>query len=135
VATGTAGIIVSYRNPSGPDVRLTIPVTVERFQVTFSPSSLDFGNVWVGSSASLSVTVTNNTFSNMLLMIKAITASGPYSEKDNCTSSSPLAVGAKCEIRVTFTPAEPRQSPGTLNIVDSASGVASVILMSGNGVK
>ena len=58
VATGTAGIIVSYKNPNGPDVQLTIPVTVERFQVTFSPSSLDFGQVQVGSSASLSLTVT-----------------------------------------------------------------------------
>ena len=135
MATGTARIIVSYKNPNGPDVRLTIPVTVERFQVTFSPSSLDFGTVRVGSSASLSLTVTNNTFSNMLLMIKAITASGPYSEKDNCTSSSSFPVGAKCEIWVTFTPTEPRQSPGTLNIVDSAVGVASVILMSGNGVQ
>ncbi len=135
VTTGTAGIVVSYKNPNGPDVRLTIPVTVERFQVTFSPSSLDFGNVRVGGSASLSVTVTNNTFSDMMLRIKAITASGSYSEKDNCTSSSSFPVGAKCEIWVTFTPTEPRQSPGTLNIVDSAVGVASVILMSGNGIK
>jgi uncharacterized protein YjdB len=78
VATGTASIIVSYGNPNGPDLRFTIPVTVERFQVTLSPSSLDFGNVQVGRSASLSVTATNNSFSDMHLMIKAVTASGPY---------------------------------------------------------
>jgi hypothetical protein len=135
VATGKAAVIVTYKNQNGPDLQLTIPVAVERFQVTFLPSSLDFGNVQVGSSASLPVTVTNNTFSNMLLMIKAIITSGPYSEKDSCKSSLPLAVGAKCEIKVTFTPTEPGQNPGKLNIVDSASGVASVIVMSGNGVK
>ena len=135
VETGTASIIVSYVNPNGPDVRLTIPVTVERFEVTFSPSSLDFGNVRVGSSASLSVTVTNNSFSDMHMMIKAITATGYYSETDECTSSSPLAVGATCKITATFTPTAPGKSPGTLSIPNSSSGVPSVILMSGIGVK
>jgi hypothetical protein len=135
VATGTASIIVSYKNPNGPDVRLTIPVTVERFQVTFSSGSLDFGNVQVGRSASLSVTATNNSFSDMHLMIKAVTATGPYSETDNCTSSSPLAVGATCEITVTFRPVAQGQSPGKLSIPNSSSGVPSVILMSGMGVK
>jgi len=135
VATGTAAIIVSYSNPNGPARQLTIPVTVERFQVTFAPSSLEFGNVQVGRSASLSVKVTNNTFSDDLMMIKAITSTGPYSEKDNCISSSPLVVGATCEITVTFTPAEPGQGPGALSVVDSASSLPSVILMSGNGLK
>jgi hypothetical protein len=135
MATGTASIIVSYGNPNGPDLRLTIPVTVERFQVTFSPSSLDFGNVQVGRSASLSVTATNNSFSDMHLMIKAVTATGFYSETDNCTFLSPLAVGATCEITATFTPVAPGQSPGTLSIPNSSSSVPSVILMSGIGVK
>ena len=135
VATGMAGIIASYKNPNGPDVRLTIPVTVERFQVTFSPSSLDFGNVQIGGSARLSLTATNNSFSDMHLMIKAITATGPYSETDKCASSSPLAVGATCEITVTFTPVAAGESLGTLSIPNSSSGVPSVILMSGTGVK
>jgi Big-like domain-containing protein len=82
VATGMASIVVSYGNPKGPDLQLKIPVTVLRFQVTFSPSALDFGSVQVGRSAMLSLTATNNSFSDMHLMIKAVTASGPYSETD-----------------------------------------------------
>jgi centrosomal CEP192-like protein len=135
VETGTAAIIVSYKNPNGPDLRLTIPVTVERFQVTFSPSSLDFGNVRVGSSASLSVTATNNAVSDSQLMIKAVSTTGPYLETNNCVSSSPLALDATCQITVTFTPTAPGKSPGTLSIPNSSSGVPSVILMSGIGVK
>jgi uncharacterized protein YjdB len=135
VATGTASIIVNYTNPNGPDLQLKIPVTVLRFQVTLSPSSLDFGNVQVGRSARLSVTATNNSFSDMHLMIKAVTASGPYSETDNCISSSPLAVGATCEITATFTPLAPGQSPGTISIPNSSSGIPSAILMSGIGLK
>jgi hypothetical protein len=94
VASGTASIIVSYRNPNGPDVSLTIPVTIERFLVTFSPSSLDFGEVQVGKNASLSIKVTNNSKSDSQLRIKAITSTGFYSATDNCISSSPLAVDA-----------------------------------------
>jgi len=135
VATGTASIIVSYGNPNGQALKLTIPVIVLRFQVTFSPNSLDFGNVQVGRSASLSVTATNNSFSDMHLMIKAVTTTGPYSETDNCTSSSPLAVGATCEITATFTPVTPGQRLGTISIPNSSSGIPSVILMSGIGVK
>jgi len=135
VATGTAAIIVSYRNPNGPDLRLTIPVTVLRFQLTFAPRSLDFGEVPVGSSANLSVTVTNNSVSDSLLMIKAVEATGPYSETNNCISSSPLALDATCEVTVTFTPAAPGQSPGTLSIPNSSSGATSVILLSGIGLK
>lgn len=135
VAPGTASIIVTYGNLHGPDVSLTIPVTVERFEVTFSPSSLDFGEVQVGRNASLSVKVTNNSVSDSQLRIKAITATGSYSATDNCISSSPLALDAVCEITVTFKPPAPCQNPGTLSIDSSSSGVSSVILMSGIGVK
>lgn len=135
VAPGTASIIVTYGNPHGSDVNLTIPVTVERFQVSFSPSSLDFGEVQVGRNASLSVKVTNNSKSDSQLRIKSITATGFYAATDNCISSSPLALDALCEITVTFKPAAPGQSPGTLSIDSSSSGVSSVILMSGIGVK
>lgn len=135
VAPGTAAIVVSYGNQRGPDVSLTLPITVERFQVTYTPSSLDFGEVQVGRNASLSVKVTNNSRSDSQLKIKAITTTGFYSATDNCISSSPLALDATCEITVTFKPAAPGQSPGTLSIASSSSGVSSVILMSGIGVK
>lgn len=133
VETGTAAIIVSYKNPNGPDVRLTIPVTVERFQVTFSPSSLDFGNVRVGSSASLSVTATNNAVSDSQLRIKAVSTTGPYSETDNCMASSPLALDATCQITITFRPTETGLSKRDLSVIDSFG--ESLISISGIGVK
>lgn len=130
VTTGHAEIIVSYSNPNGQDLQRRIPVTVLPFQVTFTPSSLDFGEVPVGSSAKLAVTATNSTVSNANLMIKAITATGPYSESDNCVSESPLVVGAACEITVTFTPAAAGRSTGTLSVPNSSNGATSVIPLS-----
>ena len=134
VATGAASIIASYRTPDGPDVQLKIPVTVERFPLTLAPTSLDFGEVAVGRSASLSLTVTNNTMSEMEMRIKAIDVTGPYSAAGNCMSSS-LAVDASCEISVTFTPAAAGPNPGTLSIYDSSGGGPSKISLSGIGVK
>ena len=134
VATGTAAIIISYKNPNGPTRELRIPVTVLRFQLGLTPSALDFGNVRTGSSASLTVTATNNSVSDSQMRIKAITVTGPYRETDNC-SSSPLALDASCQITVTFTPVAEGQSPGTLGIVDSSSSLPSEILLTGVGVK
>ena len=134
LATGSAAIIVSYKNPNGPARELRIPVTVLRFQLGLTPSALDFGNVSVGSSASLTVTATNNSVSDTQMRIKAVTVTGPYRATDNC-SSSPLALDASCQITVTFTPVEGGQSSGTLDIVDSHSSVPSAILLTGVGVK
>lgn len=133
VETGTAAIIVSYKNPNGPDVRLTIPVEVERFQITFSPSSLDFGNVQVGSSASLSVMANNNSVSGIPLGIKAVSTTAPYSETNNCISSSPLAMDVTCQITITFRPTETGLSKRDLSVIDSFG--ESLISISGIGVK
>jgi hypothetical protein len=135
VATGTAAIIIGYKNPNGPARELRIPVTVLRFQLGLTPTALDFGNVRIGSSASLTVTATNNSVSDSQMRIKAITVTGPYRETDNCSSSSPLALDASCQIIVTFTPVAEGQSPGTLTIPNSSSIVPSVILLTGIGVK
>jgi centrosomal CEP192-like protein len=133
LAAGHAEIIVSYSNPNGQALRRRIPVTVGPFRVAFAPSSLDFGEVPVGSSAKLALTVTNNSISDNHLTFKAVTANGAYTEKDNCISSSPLTVGATCEITVTFTPSAVGRNQGTLSVIDSFNGVASVILLSGAG--
>ncbi|MBZ5491278.1 MAG: choice-of-anchor D domain-containing protein [Acidobacteriia bacterium] len=135
VATGTAAIIVSYKNPNGPARELRIPVTVLRFQLGLTPSALNFGNVSVGSSASLTVTATNNSVSDSQMRIKAITVTGPYRETDNCSSLSPLALDASCLITVTFTPGTEGRFPGTLSIPDSSSSLPSELLLTGVGVK
>lgn len=132
MATGHAELIVSYSNSNGQELQHRIPVTVLPFQVTFTPSSLDFGEVAVGSSAKLAITVSNTTVANSLLMILSVTATGSYSESENCVSSSPLPLDGTCEITVTFTPAAVGPSPGTLSVPDSTGG-HSVILLSGVG--
>src|SRR5215813_992045 len=43
IAPGDGAILVTYNNPSGPNVQLSIPVTVARLALTANPNSLVFG--------------------------------------------------------------------------------------------
>jgi hypothetical protein len=133
VAPGSASLVATYQNSNGPNLQISIPVTVLPFALTFSPPSLDFGNVLVGSSASISITSTNSLSAGTLNIISVATGA-PYAETDNCMSSSPLAAGATCTINVTFTPPAPGQASGALSIPNSSSAVESVVLLNGVGV-
>ncbi len=86
--------------------------------VGFSPASLDFGNVGVGSiSAAQTVTLTNNQSGS--LAISAVVASGDYSQTNNCPS--PLTAGQSCQISVRFHPTVAGAVPGALSITTDAS--------------
>jgi hypothetical protein len=135
VATGTAAIIANYKNPNGPARELRIPATVLRSQMGLAPTRLDFGKVSIGRSTTLIVTATNNSVSDGQMRISALAVTGSYRETDTCSSSSPLALDASCQITVTFTPVAEGQSPGTLSIPNSSSSVPSVVLLTGVGVK
>jgi len=131
---GNASITITYRNSSGPNLQLSVPVAVLPPLLTFSPSSLDFGSVNFGFSSNLSLTLTNSAASDNQLNIKAVAISGNYPETDNCVSSSPLPIGGTCTISVTFAPSTAGQNPGAITIANSSSGVPSVIPLTGVGV-
>lgn len=133
VAPGNASLIATYQNSNGPNLQLSIPVTVLPFDITFTPASLDFGNATLGSSVSRSITITNASASDSGLSIKSVGAGGPYSETDNCISTSPLALDGTCTISVTFSPTALGQSQGSLRIDNSSTVVSSVINLTGIG--
>jgi len=99
--------------------------------VSLSTTSLRFGNVVVGTtSARKTVTLTNT--GNASLLISSITASGDFAETNTCGSS--VAAGAKCAIKVTFTPTTAGSRTGTLTIADNASNSPQTVQLSGTGV-
>jgi hypothetical protein len=69
--------------------------------VAIHPSGLDFGGVPVGSSGG---TQTVNIFNvgTGPLQINSLTASGDFSQTNNCGSRLPIA--GQCSVNVTFTP-------------------------------
>ncbi len=109
--------------------------------VTLSPSSLTFGSQElypvavapsVTSTAQL-VTLTNT--SAVSLGISSVTVSGPFTEFDDCTVSSPvtqIAPGLSCIIVANFTPTAAGTQTGQVTIMDS-SGNSYLIPLTGLG--
>jgi len=97
-------------------------------QSSVSPASVTFGNTLVGAAApAWSVTYQND--SSAPLAITALSATGDYSQSNNCGNS--LAAGTACTISVTFTPSASGARGGNLQIAgDSPQNVP----LSGMGV-
>jgi hypothetical protein len=100
--------------------------------LSFSPTSLAFGSVAVGSSsASKSVTLTNNS-SNVLSLSQSI--SGNYAiTGSGTTCGATLASNSTCKIAVIFTPTAKATIGGALTIVDGAAFSPQNVGLSGSG--
>jgi hypothetical protein len=96
--------------------------------LAFSPASLDFGNTVVGSSATLTVNVTNLSTTDTVLVGGVFTTStfvfNAYSPK--CTV--PLAPGMSCSVLVTFNPALIQAYSGTVTFQPQASGCGGCVV-------
>jgi len=102
--------------------------------VTFSPSSLNFGTVAVGTSSNpMSTTLTNRQ--KVALTITGIsitgTNSGDFSQTNTCPSSVPA--GGTCTISVTFTPGGTGSRSGKVKVNDDASTSPQSVGLSGTG--
>ena len=98
---------------------------------TATPASLAFGTQVVGfGSTSKVVTLQNNQA--VALSISSITASGDYSQTNNCGAS--LAPGTSCAVTVVFTPITTGSRTGTLTISDNVSNSPQTTSLSGAGL-
>jgi hypothetical protein len=101
---------------------------------TPSPASVSFGTQSVGiSSAPQTVTLTNTgtaalTFSGSPVSISG-TDAAMFSQTHTCGSS--LAIGANCQVQVTFTPTLGGPRSAVLNIADDGVGSPLAIPLSG----
>ena len=89
-----------------------------------STSSLTFGNLDVGASATQSLILTNNASGP--IAIPVTTTSGAFTEGSSCPAS--LTAGASCTVVVTFKP----PSTGPQSATFSLAGIS--VQLSGNGV-
>src|ERR1019366_5227637 len=94
-----ASVVITDSAPGSPHV---VNLTGNTSTVTLSASSLSFGFQQVGiPSSHQAVTVTNSGTTS--LTISNISASGDFSESDNCTKAALLPT-TNGVINVTFTP-------------------------------
>jgi hypothetical protein len=94
------------------------------------PSSINFGSVKVGqTSASTSVSLAN--VGNGKLSLSSITATGDFTERNNCGKK--LTTEAGCTIQVQFQPKSTGNLTGEITIKDDALATPQRISLSGTG--
>lgn len=101
-------------------------------QLSPSSSSLNFGNITVGSSATQNISITNTGNSNVA--ISTITASGSgFSESGG--SNETLTPNQSTNISVTFKPSAAGSASGNLTVTSNAQNSPLTIPLSGTGVQ
>jgi hypothetical protein len=94
--------------------------------LAFSPSSLNFTNVAIGSTKAASAVMQNTSSSSLTLL--SMTSSGEYTVTPSgtvpCTNGLVLASKAKCGFTVSLTPTTGGSILGSVTISDNASSGA-----------
>jgi hypothetical protein len=116
---------------TGSDV---VSVLVQGPLVLLSSTNLGFGNQDVGGASNPLSTTLSNTGS-VPLYISAISITGTnaddFSQTNTCGTT--VAVGASCNINVTFSPTAPGMRTASVSITDDAPGSPQMIALSGTG--
>ena len=125
-----SGTLTISDNASGSPQMVTLSGTGGAAAVSLAPANVTFPSQPVGTaSGTQPVTLTNT--GNATLTIASITASGDFTQTNNCGTS--VAVGSSCTISVFFTPTGSGTRSGTLSISDNAPGSPQTVTLSGTG--
>jgi hypothetical protein len=129
-ASGSVSITSNGSNPN-----LSIPLSgtgVTQGDLTANPTSLAFGNVQVGTSKSLTDTLTNTGGSS--LTISAATASGTGFSLSGLSLPLTLTAGQSTSFTVLFSPATSGAASGNVSITSTGSDSNLSIPLTGTGV-
>jgi len=136
-ATGaTSGGQVSINDNASNSPQVVMLSGIGGQPVTLSTTSLNFGDVAIGStSASQTVTLTNNQSSSLTINSLAVTLGTPYAISPSSTCLNPtVAAGGSCTVILTFTPVTTGAAPASsLTITDTASTSPQTVTLSGTG--
>jgi len=128
-ASGNLSIISNASNPT-----MAVPLSgtgVTPGSLTATASSLSFGSVQVGSSQTLSETLTNSGGSSVT--ISQATVTGAYAVSGLGLPAT-LAAGQSTRFSVKFTPTTGGSASGNLSITSNASSPTLSVPLSGSGV-
>ncbi|HEY4018855.1 MAG TPA: choice-of-anchor D domain-containing protein [Pseudonocardiaceae bacterium] len=95
-----------------------------------NPGSLAFAGTVVGSHANPQTVTVSNT-GTTTATISAVSATGDFTQTNNCAS---VTVGASCAVTVTFTPTTGGTRTGTLTLTSNANNSPTTIGLSGAGI-
>jgi len=134
-ATGTRQGAVTLKDncPGSPTQTISLTGTGEALALGFTPVSLNFGNVLVGSQSTLGATLTNDGAAAVNITQIAISpANGIFTQTNNCPTS--LGVQQTCSFQIVFTPPDVFLYKATLSITNSA-GAPATLQLAGTGIE
>jgi len=113
---------------------ISLTGTANPSSLTFSPASLDFGTLLVGSTSTLPIQVTNT--SAVPAIFDGITATGDYTLSGSCpTPGSNLAAATSCTLKATFAPTQSGTRSGVIKVASSLSTLPLTIPLTGIGAQ
>lgn len=126
---------IPSNDPDEPSVTVTVQGTgvAPVPDIALGAATLAFGDVVTGSSATRTVTVSNQGGGPLTVAGVALSGAdlGEFSQSNDCTT---LASGASCTITVSFAPATAAAKAATLTISSDDPDTASVtVALSGTG--
>jgi hypothetical protein len=135
VASGSLAAALTFTD-SAPGSPQSLPLsgTGTAATVSFSPTSLSFGNQPVNTtSGTLTSTLTNTGNAALSISSLAVAGTNPsdFAQSNNCGAS--VAAGASCTISVTFTPVASGSFAAAVSVADNASGSPQTVTLSGTG--
>lgn len=131
---GKLDLALAYKAPGAIAPEVVSYLLQEAPLAAVSQSSLTFAAQPLGTTSSpQSVTLTNNGTGPLNLSNVAITGtnSGDFPLTNACPSA--LAVGASCQISVSFVPTANGPRGASLAFTDNAPGTPQTVLLSGSG--
>jgi len=134
-ASDSGKITINSNDPASPTAislsgtGTSVPVG----HLTLNPSTLNFGNVNVGSNTPLTSTVTNS--GQGPVHITSVFASGTGFSAISFATPTTLAAGQSAQIQVNFAPTASGLVGGTVAITSDAPGAAPGLSLSGTGVQ
>jgi len=131
-ASGSVSIVSNALN-SPSVIGLSASGVASTQVLSFSTSSLSFGSVNTGASATQSVTVTNT--GNADVTVSSISAAGTGFSLSGAGTPATLAPTQSLTFNVVFSPTAAGNAIGTVTVTSNASGSPAKISLSGSGAQ
>src|SRR3989454_7047168 len=122
---------------NAPGSPLTLALSGTGVAATFllgaSPTSLSFGNVNVGGSSGLPVTLTNS--GNSTVTISGVTVTGAGFSASGVSANTILTPSQSVTLNVLFAPGVTGSVTGSVSVTSNATNSPAAISLSGTGVQ
>jgi hypothetical protein len=113
-----------------------LTATTSAAYLVASSTALNFNTQVINTtSAAQTVTITNQGFGQSATITTPTSFAGVTAAAGTCTgATATLAVGASCQLSVTFTPTTPQNYSGTITVNSSINGISTSFTAVGTGL-